>query len=681
MATSELRAVTPYAPYQRRREAWWPEVERCLGELPSRLLRRVVLLRHDVATYHSATGQFEDILRSEAELPLLYLHVWLLDDWQCARSAARTRLERHVFLASIFVFLAARTREAIVDPDTAFDEGDRDLADALHAEARRHLRLVFPAASRFWAHERTLSRLVARAVRDYEARKRRPRPFRERDLLSAGATFAFTRLPVIAAAMHARRAAALPALLGMLDHLDVLFRLRADIVALRRDLQRGHATYPIVHTMSRAGLSLGEPVVPERVLAALVLTDALSELCRDGLGRLERCRATARALRLDRFLACFDDLEDSLRGLGALFTFRAEPTAAPVTPPASRPVAGGHHVSFLAAADTLAQATAMAEGYLRSEQAMRESREVQRTGVLGDDEVVAPAFGPGLIVEVLCRHHPDAAEQIGVIFDAAAGTGFRYYEHPRIPPDADDLGLLLRLHRHSGDQAAHRRLLATPLRWLQANVLPSGRIPCWFTKGVDGLADAEPVVLWGNACATVEANVLLGLITYDDPDLAPLVERAARAWLDRWLAGGLGATSIYVDHYALWAASELLAALGSRPAWSSLEPKIARARRSLSARVAREIGAADLSPQTAALLALAGRKAHPPWPSPLVARCITVLLKTQRCDGSWPAEPLFVTPGRGGQPTWYASAAVTTAFCYDALRSTAAGRTRSGAAP
>jgi hypothetical protein len=51
---------------------------------------------------------------------------------------------------------------------------------------------------------------------------------------------------------------------------------------------------------------------------------------------------------------------------------------------------------------------------------------------------------------------------------------------------------------------------------------------------------------------------------------------------------------------------------------------------------------------------------------------VTLILKQQRYDGSWPGEPLFVTPTRGELAAWYSSATVTTAYCYQALRIAAA---------
>ena len=92
-----------------------------------------------------------------------------------------------------------------------------------------------------------------------------------------------------------------------------------------------------------------------------------------------------------------------------------------------------------------------------------------------------------------------------------------------------------------------------------------------------------------------------------------------------------------------------------------------QARIALRGRLARETRRRTLNPQDAALLTLTclGHAAdealfEPAW--------VAALLKNQRFDGSWQAEPFYPTPNRGGVATWYASRSVTTAFCYHALQ-------------
>jgi hypothetical protein len=198
---------------------------------------------------------------------------------------------------------------------------------------------------------------------------------------------------------------------------------------------------------------------------------------------------------------------------------------------------------------------------------------------------------------------------------------------------------------------------------MEANRSTEGFIPCWFTRGVEDLDTTVETSLWGDRCATVEANLLLGLMDYDPDRYRAVIEHAASGWLERWAAIGPGGNALYVSAYALWTAARLLRAL---EAWPGLHDPVKRAREILTERLRLEARHAD-TPQTAALLLLTRREAagsaamfDPGW--------ISLILKRQRYDGSWAAEPLYVTPTRGEGAAWYASRTVTTAFCYRALK-------------
>jgi hypothetical protein len=400
-------------------------------------------------------------------------------------------------------------------------------------------------------------------------------------------------------------------------------------------------------------------VTPERLLGAMLLTGALDQIVGECLAWLSAARALGQELGLPTFGAYFDRTDHQFRELRELFSLKT-PTAS------SQP-----KVSFAPARDTLSQAIEMAEGYLLSDRTFRESWEVQRRGMFGFPELVGKAFAPGLIVEMLCQHRDDMAEQVGEVFRVLAENEFRYYPHPSVPPDADDLGLALRLFKYSAEKDAHRQLLQTPLRWMVANLLESGEIPCWFTRQVETLSSEYTGVLWGNHCVTVQANLLLGLMDYDRTAYQDLIEKASARWLERWIVSGLGASTLYVSPYALWAAGRLLTKLSTPSASAAILAKIRPASESFLTRLSKEAANAA-TPQEAALLALAG--ALPLAESLFDSRWITRLLKNQGYDGGWAGEPLFVTPTRGEVAAWYTSRSVTTAFCYHALKSYASRR-------
>jgi hypothetical protein len=64
--------------------------------------------------------------------------------------------------------------------------------------------------------------------------------------------------------------------------------------------------------------------------------------------------------------------------------------------------------------------------------------------------------------------------------------------------------------------------------------------------------------------------------------------------------------------------------------------------------------------------------ARPERDDVVLRRAMRYLGETQRPDGSWRAEPLFVTPGKSGHVTWHEGRELTTALCARALHACAA---------
>jgi hypothetical protein len=419
--------------------------------------------------------------------------------------------------------------------------------------------------------------------------------------------------------------------------------------------------------MQVAGIDLHQPVLPEQILGALVLTGIMERIGQECLAYLELCRLDAQRLQLPTFSAYVDVVETLVNEVVALFSLKAKPDSAAKQRSAqklSRPL-------FAPAEATLPKVIEMATGYLLADPTFRESWEVQRRGLFGIPEMTGRAFPAGLIVEILCQHGHNLAGSVDTIFDTLQATGFRYYDHPHLPPDSDDVGLLLRLYRYSAQPDKHRRLLQPPLRWLHMNVRQSGEIPVWL---VQNEAPAETghafLSLWGNNCAAVEANLLLGLIDYDWPAHHSLVEKSAGNIFERLQAGGLSAAPHYVPLYTLWTIFKLVASLTAKPIPPGLRHKLAPLTQLLLDQLQVEAQRHSPGPQDAAFLTLICLSDHAPDGARLLfdPAWISLLCKRQRYDGSWPAEPLFGTPTRGELATWYASNSVTTAFCYHALK-------------
>lgn len=313
----------------------------------------------------------------------------------------------------------------------------------------------------------------------------------------------------------------------------------------------------------------------------------------------------------------------------------------------------------------------MAEGYLLADLTFRESWEIQRRGFFGPTELVGQAFPMAFVAEMLARHGHEMSPVIAEIFRTLQSTGFRYYNHPHLPPDADDVGFVLRLYPASAQGDFEQGVLRTALALLQVSVDESGDLPVWL-KPLDLTEGAQPLVaLWGARCAAVEAHVLLGVLQLSSELTPPWFGNAAANWLERIGQAGIGAGRHYIPLYTLYIGFELIAALtGHASSGKPLTEKIDLAQQSLVNRLRLEIERPSLSAQEAALLTLTCLSAGAPAQARALFReaWITRLCQTQRYDGAWAAEPLYGTPTRGEFAAWYASQTVTTALAYHALK-------------
>lgn len=579
---------------------YWPSVERFFGALTGEPHAQGVLLRHTLGGTFSATGQFADILTRPADYPLLELPLWLCADWG-ASAEQRAELEQKLLPALTFQFCAVFLASAA----SPFDSNFETLAEILRAEAQR-----------LWPEMSELQTLAAQ-------------PVLALGLFAAQATGAVCQRPADAQ----KFSEGLPAF-------HQAFQLRDEALNIRRDLARGTDSSVIQAVRQTAGLPPEQKVAPEKILGALVLTNAASQLHHQALAQLALSRAHTQ--NFPSFLNYLTGFESHLADVFAALSLKGQPR-----PP----------VHFTPAVNQAAHARQMAEQFLLADLAFKESWEVQRRGLLGQPEVISKTFGVGLVLELAAPHLPALRPQVSAWFETYAHTGFRYYPHPAVPPDADDLGLALRLHTLSPEPEKHRALLATPLRWMRANVGPNGQLPCWFTRGVEDLDTAPHTVLWGNNCLTVEANLLRGLLSFGRANFEAVIEPALHLWLARWNEVGLGGNLFYGPLYALWMVTELLLAYNNPAVVAG--PLAAIAQRF-------HAEAATIRTPQAAALALCLSTRHPQLTPQAVWQ--DLILKNQSYDGGWPAEPLFVAPTRSETAAWYASRTVTTALCYRALK-------------
>ena len=649
---------------QRVQERHWPAVERLLSALPPRLFRQVKLLEYDLALRHSSTGELRDVFLGVDQFPLLSIGPWLLDDLGAPSGPEREGAERNLFLTALMLGARSHAIEGIFDATSFYDEEHLAIVQWLADQATSELARVVPAGSPFWETRRSLALEDLERMLEERERRREPHTLDDPEAYLAARWSSPARLLAQAAATLAGDAEIDPRAAAMLDALAAGWQIGADLATMPHDLEAGRPSYPIALTARAAGLPLRPWPRPEVVLGAMVVTRSVEPILEAALARLRESRRFALELRLPTFVAYLDDViahhDDRLRGLSA-----DAPPAAAASDRASRAA------PMIAAAEpTLPRALAMAEGFLLADPTFRESWETHREGMFGSAEVFS-RYPEGLILEILSSQGHDLARRVEDFLAFTAANGFRYFAHPWSGIDSDTVGVFLRLQRYATAPGRHATALDAVLGCLERDVLASGIVPVWIT-GCDGVDPARsPVIDLGEGCGTAAAHLLTGLIDHASEAYRDAIGRGSVHLLARIAEVGLGANVNYPPPYALAAFLRLIARLGELDLEGLLEAA-GEARRVLVAELERACRRRRIGPQEAALLTIACFDAE--RPDLVEPAWATTILKRQRFDGGWGAEPFAAAPNRGGSVTWYSSTTLTSAFCYDALRRTSQRR-------
>ncbi len=647
-----------WADSQRRaHEVHWPDVDRLFTSLPPHLFRQAKLLEYDLALRYSASGQFRDIYRGSDQFPMLSIAGWLIDDLGMPVGEDREDAEWRLFLVQLLLAARVQLLEGIGDPSSFSDERQFALAEFCATRIGRELECLIPAGSPFWDEYDVLvtdqlDRLLERREREIGAVLHD-----EPAAYLHGRWAAPARIVALAATKVAGATDIGPAVGDMLASLANAFQVRDDVAALHRDLQQGRITYPIAMVAQAADLPLRPAPNPDRVLGAMVATRSLATILQVPATIVEECQRTARELGLPTMASYLD-------AAGARFAEDADrvnvaATTRPDPPPPAPSVA-----LMLKFEPTVPQALGMAERFLLADRTFRESWETHREGMFGAAEVWS-RFPAGLIVEILQRWGHDVTSDIDEFLARTVANAFRYYEHPWSDADSDTVGVFLRLRPHATAPGAHAQPTAHILDCLDRLVTPARGIPVWIADP-DATDEARPPLMaLGEGCGTVAAHLLLGLAPEAGVRYHGTVRSGAAHLLDRLSSVGAAANVNYPPLYATGIFCRLLVLLEGGAIGGLLAGQVGRARQKLLADLDMRLSRVTASPQDSALAAIACRAAG--QPDRIDSRWLTTILKQQRADGSWTAEPFAAAPNRGGWVSWYSSATLTSALCYDAL--------------
>ncbi|WP_437612811.1 hypothetical protein WMF20_10235 [Sorangium sp. So ce834] len=394
---------------------------------------------------------------------------------------------------------------------------------------------------------------------------------------------------------------------------------------------------------------------PYRAALAARARGALAS-AREAASGAPRSRSTERGLA-EAQLEFVDALGERFRFFEGLMAFRDLLGAGAA--PAPRPQ-GDRAPREDAGADLEA-----AVAFLAESAPWPESWEVQRFGVLGSrEQPVGHWFVRATILKALLEIGDagrDVRADAAALLDEIPAGELRYFGAFRdLPPDADDLAIMLQLVAETG---AARDRAETWIEVMLANVGEDGAVPTWFYRGPSG--PTTPGAAWaGDDCTAVRLNLLAGLLSFDAARFARLIDDNARRVLGAAAEGGIEGACFYDASYTDLAFLRFARLYRER---AGEAPRAADVAAVEAAILSRMLGAQRLDGgfgtplSTAACLEGAAMAASP---DPLLLeRGLRYLGERQLVDGSWPAEPLYRVPMKRGREGHHQGRALTTALC------------------
>ncbi len=457
-----------------------------------------------------------------------------------------------------------------------------------------------------------------------------------------GGKWAPVALPALAALVFAQGEGALPTFIALLDESCRIFAVSQELHNLNRDLARGVRTDLIQQLARDCGMdpaNLDTPLGPNQIILGAMLLPTLTDLAHHTIQDVATLVTRTRDAGFPALGQCFESLAQPFTELLSLLAGSSPQEVAPTI--------------CISPTPQKIQALRAANAYLNSDTAAYELREEYRWGFLGAELLTGRTYTTGLVLEqrILAgdKHYHTTATELIAHYEH---NHFHYFEQPNpLPPDSDTLGLMLRL-------AALTGIPVSPAyqRFIQRVLEQSGHgFPVYIFDEPGSYAHLRSMT--GLRCTAVHAGFLAGLAQTvgSDADVEHLAHSLLNALETHSVAGFVN----YDVPYGLLMLTTCLRALQQRAMHSELLKSLESTIHTMTTPL---WGRIKHSPQDAALLMLA--QVLPPA---LQSEALTCILRHQRPDGSWNAEPLFMAPNRGARMTPFSSRTVTTSFCWHAL--------------
>ncbi|MBX9399606.1 hypothetical protein K4749_40415 [Streptomyces sp. TRM72054] len=633
------------------------EVARALSELPASLTDVLITVRGLVGSHVQGGYAAEEDMRTP---PVLQYHRWLTDDLSPPGAAHDAARDRHLYASGWFRLATIITQRLLVEEPQTIQPEYALAAGVLQHLADEQLAMVLPAKSELRPLVNSLLRDGAHALALRRSRARWLPTGPQAATGGPGMQWAPMTTLSLAALHAAHRLDLAHVVKSVVARSNDAFQLWAEISDLRRDAQRGVETRPLQMLTDAATL----PLRPGDLLSTFVGTGTAHHLLKEARSDLNEAVEMAEQAGLDRFAAgvhsaaaVFASLEDDINSAARL---------ARALPPTSD-----------ATAETAASAQATAAlAYLRSDPELRESWDVYRNGFLGVPESTGRPFPMGFVLDNLHATGVDVTAQVRTVLDIYQDNCGDYFDGPRrLPRDVDTLGLMLRLRSQLPDAAPGLdTLLLQPIHLAAQSLQHNGALPVWLDQTTP--AGGRRALL-GRSCSTCRASFLLGVALLERAGLqeswhVELLDTAAVHLAEDLTRLGTGGTVYYDPLYLLWTVSELAIALEARATATHdirLRSRAAQLRHAIGPLLQRQSLRPLITPQQAALLMLTHSRPQQDEEAvpPRTLSWKAAVIRNQRPDGGWDAEPLYWIPNPSHPGAWYSSRTTTTSLCYRAL--------------
>lgn len=302
----------------------------------------------------------------------------------------------------------------------------------------------------------------------------------------------------------------------------------------------------------------------------------------------------------------------------------------------------------------------MALDYLNTDNYFEDTWEVQRWGFLDEPKLIGNIFPPALIMETLLDAGIDIDDSLNYILSLKREKGWYYFSNTdKIPTDTDDLGQLLNLVGRTCSFKSYN-LFRLPLKILELNLEESGRCPTWLADQDKFQKEDIENTWFGNECAGVMANLYYGLFLFNRERYKEKILKGIHYIISKFDPSKNNWTgSYYTNYYTFYLVSRLINAFKPNIGCLNLAKAKMRGEQKLN-------GSWNNSPQDTASVLL-GLLTFKDIDQLVLKTGMIYLQETQKYDGSWEGENLFICPGKDGRMVYYNNPKVSSSFCLRAL--------------